>query len=61
MGYKNIANAEKPPLTLERAVGMVKDVFIAAGERDIYTGDQVEIQIVTKDGVRKERCALRRD
>ena len=40
---------------------MVKDVFISAAERDIFTGDAVEIQVITKDGVQKTRFPLRRD
>ena len=49
------------PLTIERALCVVKDVFISAAERDIYTGDGVIIQIVTKDGVKEERFPLRQD
>lgn len=32
-----------------------------AGERDIYTGDYVDILIITKDGVRQEKMELRFD
>lgn len=31
------------------------------GERDIYTGDYVDILIITKDGVRQEKMELRFD
>lgn len=54
-------NVEKLPLSQEKAIKLIKDVFISAAERDIYTGDQVQIQIITKDGVRMESFALRRD
>ena len=45
----------------EKAVNLVKDVFIAAAERDIYTGDGVQIQIITKDGIEVQTFPLRRD
>ena len=48
-------------LSREKAVALVKDVFISAAERDIYTGDALTIQVVTKDGVETETFPLRRD
>ena len=50
-----------PKLTKEAAAELCKDAFITAGERDIYTGDAVEVFTITKDGVHKERFALKRD
>lgn len=52
---------EKKSLSLEDAISIVKDVFIVATERDIYTGDSVEIKIITKDGIRTEIFALKTD
>jgi len=59
---------EMPPkvaitsLTLEEASEIVKIAFSAASERDIYTGDAVEIFVMTPDhGVKKEVLPLRRD
>jgi len=48
-------------LPLEHALDLVKDAFVSAGERDIYTGDAVEILIITKDGTRREELALKLD
>jgi 20S proteasome subunit beta 6 len=39
----------------------VKDVFISAAERDIYTGDAIVLNVITKDGVKVETFPLRRD
>ncbi|KAM9315853.1 proteasome subunit beta type-1 [Gastrophryne carolinensis] len=61
IGYKNMQNVERLPLTLEKAMQLVKDVFISAAERDVYTGDGLKMSIVTKDGVREESISLRRD
>lgn len=45
----------------EQVINLVKDAFISAAERDIYTGDALIINIVTKDGVAVETFPLRRD
>ncbi|KAK2184694.1 hypothetical protein NP493_256g01039 [Ridgeia piscesae] len=61
IGFKNQQGVVKTPLTLQKAVQLVKDVFISAAERDIYTGDSLVIRIITKDGVKTETFPLRRD
>jgi 20S proteasome subunit beta 6 len=61
IGGKNQTGVKLPPLTVEKAVFLVKDVFISAAERDIYTGDALQIQVINKDGVKKEVFPLRRD
>jgi len=48
-------------LSVEEALKLVKDVFISAAERDIYCGDSILIKVITKDGIKEEQFALRRD
>jgi len=45
----------------EQVINLVKDAFISATERDIYTGDSLIINVITKDGVKVEHFPLRRD
>lgn len=52
---------EPEPLTVEKAVSLVQDVFSAAAERDIYTGDGLTIRIITAAGVETRDVPLRRD
>lgn len=60
VGRKNRSDAA-PVMTVEAAVEMCKEAFVTAGERDIYTGDGVDIWIITKAGVRAEKFALKKD
>lgn len=52
---------EKRSLPAEEVVEIIKDAFVSCGERDIYTGDAVEIVIITKDGMQKTRFLLKAD
>ena len=61
VGFKNMQNVEHVLLSLDRAMRLVKDVFISAAERDVYTGDVLRICIVTKEGIREETVPLRKD
>ncbi|XP_065655860.1 proteasome subunit beta type-1-B [Hydra vulgaris] len=61
IGQKNLAKKSDIPLSLERCVELIKDVFISAAERDIETGDGVLISIITKEGTKSEVFPLRRD
>jgi len=71
IGLKNQTNKTAPAqvpglppirddLSLDDALSYVKDAFVTAGERDIYTGDQVDLCILTADGYRNERFALKK-
>ena len=60
VGHKNRYDPNTP-LTVEEAVSIVKDVFVIATERDIHTGDCVEIKVIKKDGVTTELFSLKKD
>lgn len=60
IGHKNRLD-EKRPLSKEETVAIMKEVFLVATERDIYTGDNVEIKVVTKDGTETEMFPLKKD
>ncbi|KAK7815299.1 hypothetical protein U0070_019143, partial [Myodes glareolus] len=53
VGFKNMQN-------VDHLGGWLKDVFISAAERDVYTGDALRICIVTKAGNREEIVPLRK-
>lgn len=48
-------------LDVNETVSLVKDVFTSIGERDIYTGDTVDIYVITKEGTKYESFELKRD
>nr|ANM86166.1 proteasome subunit beta type-1 [Stygiella incarcerata] len=48
-------------LTIEDGISFVRDAFTSAGERDIYTGDAVDIFVITQDGVQTEHFLLKKD
>ncbi|XP_049812673.1 proteasome subunit beta type-1 [Schistocerca nitens] len=61
IGYKNMENVPKEPVPAEKALAIIKDGFISAAERDIYTGDSILINVITKDGVSVDKFKLRQD
>ena len=63
VGLKNInrAGAALPDMPIEEAITIVKDAFVSAAERDIYVGDDVDIRIMTANGIQQMRHKLRRD
>jgi 20S proteasome subunit beta 6 len=46
IGFKNQHNVPRDPLSVGKATTLVKDIFTSAAERDIMTGDGVQISIV---------------
>lgn len=61
IGFKNQEGVTATPLDKDTTIGLVKDIFTSAAERDIYTGDAVDIQVITKSGIENHRFPLRRD
>ena len=51
----------KRVLGLEEVIEIIKDAFVTAGERDIYTGDTLEIMVVRSTGMEKLTFALKAD
>ncbi|XP_027770550.1 proteasome subunit beta type-1 isoform X1 [Solanum pennellii] len=49
------------PLSESEAIDLVKTCFASATERDIYTGDKLEIVVLNADGIRREEMDLRKD
>lgn len=61
IGYNNPDHDKKPPITEESAIDLVERAFRAAAERDIYTGDRLEIIVLNKEGTRTVWKQLRKD
>lgn len=61
IGYKNQEGVLKEPLTVDKTVSLIQDVFSAAAERDIYTGDGLRVSIITAAGIEHRVIPLRRD
>jgi 20S proteasome subunit beta 6 len=60
ISHKNRLDAQRV-LPVEEVVEIVKDAFVTAGERDIYTGDALEIKVITKDGIQTTTFQLKAD
>lgn len=60
IGQKNSHNG-KTIIDLDEAVKIAKDAFHGASERDIYTGDHLQLFIMTLDGIRSDSVELRKD
>ncbi|RUS33918.1 nucleophile aminohydrolase [Jimgerdemannia flammicorona] len=61
VGFKNQANVTRRLLPLDTVLRIAKDAFTSATERNITTGDCLEIFIVTKAGVEVQQYPLKRD
>lgn len=59
--FKNQQGNPKRPLSVDEAVALVKDAFASATERDMFTGDSVDIVVIKSTGITKENMPLRRD
>jgi 20S proteasome subunit beta 6 len=60
IGNRN-RTTDAPELEAAEVVEIFKDAFLSAGERDIYTGDSVEIMVVTATGRETHTFALKAD
>lgn len=60
IGHKNRLD-EKKALSAEEVVAIVKDIYVIATERDIYTGDSVEIKVIRRSGTTTEVFPLKQD
>ena len=57
-----MANTSYTPLELDKVISIVKDAFTSATERDIYTGDCLQIFIIRKgQPVEVQHYPLKRD
>lgn len=54
-------NGDKPVIDREYALKIVMKAFDAASERDVKTGDSLEIYVLTKDEIKREVYPLRSD
>ena len=61
IGKKHQSNVPHTQLTEDEVVKIVKDAFTSATERDIYTGDYLEVFVIKKDGVKVTRYELKKD
>ena len=61
VGYNNPGSDKKTSFTKEETIELLYKAFVAAAERDIYTGDKVEIVAIDKNGVTREERPLRKD
>lgn len=57
----NMVGQAPADLTKEEALIMLKNAFVGAAERDIFTGDSVRFFIITSSGVDSEVLPLRKD
>lgn len=61
ISQKNRQVKDNESMEPEEVVEIVKDLFVTAAERDIYTGDCVEIVVIRKNGNIKNTFSLKND
>lgn len=59
--FKNQTVRPDRELNAAEMVDLIKDAFTSAGERDIYTGDHVDIHVIQATGITHERFDLKLD
>jgi len=60
VGHKMRCDPKKE-LTAQETVDLVRDLFTVAAERDIYTGDSVDIHLITTKGIESKNFPLKAD
>lgn len=58
---QEIFSQDSSELDLESAINLTKKAFYATAERDVKTGDYLQIFVYTKDGVQQQIIDLRKD
>ncbi|XP_026192319.1 proteasome subunit beta type-1-like [Cyclospora cayetanensis] len=58
---QNNQQKQKPKLTKEETIALVRGILASAGERDIFTGDQAEVVVIDSSGIHTELVPLRND
>jgi len=61
VGLKNQQNVQPHSPDRQTAVRIAKDALAGATERDIQTGDYLELFIIDKDGINIEKVNLKKD
>jgi 20S proteasome subunit beta 6 len=61
VGRKHQLKAAEGDLTAKEVEDLVKDAFNSAGERDIYTGDYVDMVTITAAGLTTQKFELKFD
>jgi 20S proteasome subunit beta 6 len=61
VGFKNQHGVQRHLLDRQTALRLTKDAFIGATERDIHTGDYLELFVIDKDGINVEKMDLKKD
>ncbi|KAJ1566470.1 Proteasome subunit beta type-1 [Cladochytrium tenue] len=61
IGQNHQVGVTKRLPSLETARNVARDAFSGATERDIYTGDHLQLFVVTRDGVNEELFDLKKD
>lgn len=61
VGFKNQQGKPQVSLSLDNVLRIVKDAFTSATERDIHTGDYLQIMIVRSTGVEEQKFPLKFD